>query len=150
MKYLIDRNVIAETEKEETDRNPACIEWLRANRNNLYTSPIVMGEQKKGIQLMAEGRNKKTLQAWFDRFLKDCAYSVVPIDLQVGLKWGEIEANARRAGINKSVEDHLIAATAAVHGMTVVTENTKDFVHTGVRVLNPFTSPPTVVEPQAI
>ena len=147
MKFLVDRNVIAEAEKEERDQNRACISWLKANRAELYTSPIVLGEKEKAIELLPEGRNKKALRIWFDQFLRDCEYSVIPIDLEVGLKWGQIEAAAKRQGINKSVEDHLLAATALVHGMTLVTENTKDFVHTGVRVLNPFTSPPTVIEP---
>ena len=146
MKYLLDRNVIAETEKEERFQNPACISWLRSHRSNLYTSPIVLGEKEKGIELLPEGRNKRALRVWFERFLEDCAYSVIPIDLKVGLKWGQIEAAAKRQGINKSVEDHLIAATALIHGMTVVTENVKDFVHTGVGVLDPFTSPPTIIE----
>ncbi len=147
MKFLVDRNVIAEAEKEQREQNPACIRWLKANSSELYTSPIVLGEKEKGIELMAEGRKEKALRVWFEQFLRDCEYSVIPIDLKVGLKWGQIEAAAKRQGITKSVEDHLLAATALVHGMTVVTENTKDFIHTGAKVLNPFTSPPPLSSP---
>ncbi len=52
MKFLVDRNVIAEAEKEQREQNPACIRWLKANSSELYTSPIVLGEKEKGIELL--------------------------------------------------------------------------------------------------
>ena len=59
-------------------------------------------------------------------------------DMDVALVWGRITGEAERAGVSRPIADSLIAATALVHDMTVVTRNVSDMVYTGVRLFNPF------------
>ena len=63
---------------------------------------------------------------------------MLPVDTAVARKWGEMTAAAQLQGRTLAIVDALLAATALVHELTVVTRNTRDFEGTGVRVLNPW------------
>ena len=136
--FLLDTNVVSELRKAGTGRaNPAVVAWAQdAAAATLFLPVIVVLEIERGV-LMAERRDPAqgaALRAWLeDRVLPAFEGRILPVDTAV----------ARRCAVlhvpdPKSDRDALIAATALVHGMTVVTRNVADFMVTGVPLLDPF------------
>jgi predicted nucleic acid-binding protein len=134
VKFLVDANVLSEATK--LDPNPHVIEWLERNERELAVDPIILGELKFGILLMARGRRRTRLERWFASGVE--RLHCIPWDAVCGLRWAELLAELRRAGRSMPIKDSLIAATASVHGLTVATRNRGDFEQAGVEVVNPF------------
>jgi len=134
--FLIDTNVISEIRKRaQCDRNVAA--WYASiDDDAVYLSVLVMGEIRKGIAL-AERRDRPKaamLEAWLNAVDTAFAERILPIDRAVTDEWGRM--SARRP---VPVIDGLLAATAKVHDMTLVTRNDEDVANLGAKVLNPFT-----------
>ena len=134
MTYLVDAKVLSEATKPAPDAK--AIEWLRRNERELAVDPIILGEIRFGIHLLPAGKRRRRLETWFDAGVARLV--CVPWDAQTGLRWAELLARLRRSGEALPIKDSLIAATALVHGFTVVTRNTRDFKKAGVKVLDPF------------
>lgn len=134
MKYLVDVNVLSEATKPVPD--PKVVAWLRSNESDLMIDPVVLGEIKLGILLLPKGKRRSELQKWFDsRVLElECP----PWDAMTALRWADLLSKLRNRGINLPMKDSMIAATALVHGLTLVTRNIGDFKRSGVPVLDPF------------
>ena len=135
MIYLLDTNVLSETRKRQPAAGVA--DWIAATPpDRLHVSVLTLGEIEQGI-VRIRGRGDRQQAAALERWLRDVETGfedrVLPVTLQVAAAWGR-----RRYTQPLLVIDALIAATARVHGMTVVTRNVKDFEPTGVQVLNPF------------
>jgi predicted nucleic acid-binding protein len=133
--YLLDTNVLSETRK----RQPAegVIEWITATPpERLHVSVLTMGEIEQGIaRIRGRGDRQQAaaLEGWLREVELGFADRILPVTMPVASTWGR-QQYARPL----PVIDALIAATARVNGMTVVTRNVKDFEHSGVEVLNPF------------
>jgi len=134
VKYLVDANVLSEATRARPDAR--VIAWLRRYEREIAVDPIILGEIRFGIHLLPVGVRRRGLEKWFSRGVQ--MIHCVPWDAATGLRWAGLLADLRRGGKAMPVKDSLIAATALVHGLTVVTRNTHDFAHAGVRVLNPF------------
>lgn len=134
MTWLVDANVLAEATRPAPAEH--VVEWLRRNERDLVIDPIVLGEIRFGIHLLPAGKRRRRLEAWFDAGV--ARIECVPWDAQTGLRWAELLARLRRSGAAMPIKDSMIAATALVHGYTVVTRNTRDFKRAGVKVLDPF------------
>ena len=134
MTYLVDANVLSEPTKPVPDGK--VIDWLRHNEREIAVDPIILGEIRFGIHLLAAGKRRQRLEHWF----KDGVSNIVclPWDAAAGLRWAKLLADLRRTGQTIPIKDSLIAATALVHSLTVVTRNESDFKKAGVKVLNPF------------
>jgi predicted nucleic acid-binding protein len=133
--YLLDTNVLAETRKRE----PATgvMSWIAATPpERLHVSVLTVGEIEQGIARI-RGRGDNEQAAGLERWLRDVelgfADRILPITLPVAVAWGR-----QQQAQPVPVVDGLIAATAKVNSLTVVTRNAKDFERTGVQVLNPF------------
>jgi hypothetical protein len=133
--YLLDTNVLSETRK----RQPAAsvVSWIAATSpGRLHVSVLTMGEIEQGIARV-RGRGDAPQASALERWLRDVETGfedrVLPVTLPVAAAWGR-QQHAQPL----PVIDALIAATARVHGMTVVTRNVRDFELAGVPVLNPF------------
>lgn len=141
MTFLLDTNVLSELRKAGDGRADASVTaWLaREDAANFFVSAITLMELEIGV-LQAERRDPAQgarLRNWLDsRVLPEFAERTLPIDAIVGLRCAKLHAPDRR-----SDRDALIAATAIVHGMTVVTRNVADFAATGVALLNPWAAP---------
>jgi len=134
MKYLVDANVLSEPTKAAPD--PRVLEWLRAHEPEIAVDPVIIGELRFGILILAKGKRRTILENWFDGGVG--RLHCLSWDGDTGLRWAELLARLRRAGTAMPIKDSLIAATALVHGLTVVTRNRTDFANAGVRIVDPF------------
>ncbi len=135
MTYLLDTNVLSETRKRQPAAGVAG--WFAATPSDrLYVSVLTLGEIEQGIAKV-RGRGDRHQAAALERWLKDVQAGfedrVLPVTIPVAAAWGRQQYAKPLPMI-----DALIAATARVHGLTMVTRNVKDFELTGVQVLNPF------------
>jgi predicted nucleic acid-binding protein len=134
VKYLVDANILSEPTKPTPD--PRVKEWLRANVPDIAVDPVILGELRFGILILPIGRKRTALERWFDEGVG--RLHCLPWEAETGLKWAELLARLRATGKAMPIKDSLIAATATVHGLSIVTRNRADFVNAGVRVVNPF------------
>jgi toxin FitB len=135
--YLIDTNVLSETRKRQPDGGVT--EWIAATPpGRLHVSVLTLGEIEQGIARI-RGRGDQQQAAALERWLGEIelgfADRILPVTLPIASAWGRQQYTQPLPVI-----DALIAATARVSGMTVVTRNVKGFQQSGVQVLNPFTA----------
>ncbi|MFY9832676.1 MAG: type II toxin-antitoxin system VapC family toxin [Methylocystis sp.] len=134
--FLLDTNVVSELRRvEKADRK--VLAWASsAPLASFFLSVVTVLELEFGA-LSVERRDKAqglVLRSWIDdQILPRFEGRVVPIDTAVALRCAKLHVPDPRAE-----RDALIAATALVHGMTIVTRNVADFEPTGVRILNPW------------
>lgn len=136
MRFLLDTNVLSELRKGDR-ADPGVREWFsRVEGDDLAISVLVLGEIQLGI-LRLRRRDPEAaghLATWLVRLERAYADRTFPVDAPVAETWAEI--NAPRP---LPVVDSLQAATARVHGLTLVTRNVGDLEGVEVRTLNPFT-----------
>lgn len=138
MMFLLDANVVSEIRKIRTGQaNPNVASWAGTVKpSNLYLSVITIHELELGIRRLErhDARQGAVLRSWFENHvLTTFDGRILPVDTAVALRSAQLHVPDPHP-----VEDGLIAATALVHGLTVVTRNIEDFVSTGVAVLNPW------------
>lgn len=134
MTYLVDANVLSEATKPVPDAG--VVEWLRENEREIVVDPIILGEIRFGVLLVPGVRRRRQLQRWFELGVK--RIHCVPWDAESGLCWAKLLADLRAAGQAMPIKDSLIAATALVYGLTVVTRNVRDFKKAGLKIVDPF------------
>jgi len=134
VKFLVDANVLSEATKPAPE--PRVIEWLRVHERDLAVDPIILGELRFGILRLAKGKRRAALERWFAGGVERLA--CLAWDADTGLRWAELLARLRAKGYTMPVKDSLIATTALVHDLTVVTRNGADFRKAGVRLVDPF------------
>lgn len=134
MTYLVDANVLS----EPTKPSPASrvVEWLRRHEREMAVDPIILGELRFGILLLAKGKRRVGLEQWFDAGVR--RLHCLPWEAETGLTWAALLARLRASGKAMPIKDSLIAATALTYDLSVVTRNRSDFVKAGVRVVDPF------------
>lgn len=136
MSYLLDTNVLSELRKSKSNR--AVERWYETvSAEELFVSVLVLGELRRGVERLR--RKDRSAASAIDRWLRsvqrDFADRILPITVEIADEWG-------RLGVPDPIPDidGLLAATARVHGLTLVTRNTSHVERAGVRVLNPFES----------
>jgi toxin FitB len=135
LSYLIDTNVLSELRKRGRC-DPHVAAWYRSARQaELFLSVLVIGELRRGAERVrhSDARQFTALEKWLILAIDRFADRILPIDRMVAEEWG-------RLGINTQVPvvDALLAATAKVRRLTMVTRNVRDFAAAGVQLLNPF------------
>lgn len=134
----MDTNVFSEPAKPRPD--PKVVDWLRRHEGQLYVSTVTIGEIRRGIERLPEGRRKRQLHQWLQS-LCDCLQGrVLSFNTSTAHVWGQLKAKWDKAGLSVPSLDSQIAATAHRHSLTVVTRNVGDFDGTGIKTLNPFSS----------
>ena len=136
--YLLDTNTVSELRKAKTDKIDKNVQaWAnRVSTTTLYISVITVLELELGILLLERRDNQQgaMLRTWLhDHVLPAFSGRILDIDTTVARRCAALHVPDRR-----SDRDALIAATAIVYGMTVVTRNVSDFRPTGVEILNPW------------
>jgi predicted nucleic acid-binding protein len=137
--FLIDTNILSELRKG-TRANPNVRRWFDAlDENAIYLSVLVTGEIRRGIECIRrrDSRAAVALEAWLENVIGAHADRLLPVDAVVADEWGRLDARG-----TLPVVDGLLAATARVHDLTLVTRNVKDVSRTGVGHLDPFTLTP--------
>lgn len=138
MMYVLDTNVVSELRKARHGKaHTNVVAWAESvDAAELFVSAITVMELELGV-LAIERRDAAQgalLRAWLEQqVLTEFAERTLPIDTAVAQRCAQLHVPDRRGE-----RDALIAATALVHGMTVVTRNTADFASTGVAVVNPW------------
>ena len=138
--FLLDTNVVSELRKVQSGRADLRVaQWTKSvDSADLFLSAISIYELEKGI-LRAERKDPPQgaiFRAWLnDQVLPTFDGRILPVDTAVAQRGAELSVPDPRP-----LHDGLIAATALVHGMTVVTRNVADFTPTGVRVLDPWSA----------
>lgn len=133
--FLLDTNVISEVRKGERC-NPRVAAWFTAVRDtDLFISVLVTGEIRRGVERLRrrDARQAEALERWLEELADSYADRVLPIDARVADAWGRLGALRP-----VPVIDGLLAATARVHDMTLVTRDASAVDDLGVNVLNPF------------
>ena len=142
MSYLIDTCCISELVKKKP--NPNVLKWFAdQDELSMFLSVITFGELRKGIEKLSDSKKKQELNQWVKEDLNHRFKNrVLNINMEEVNRWGKILATAEKNGKPLPAIDSLIAATAQVHDLTVVTRNTQDMEGSGVEVINPWTYEP--------
>jgi predicted nucleic acid-binding protein len=135
MSYLLDTNVLSELRRKQPDAGVSV--WIAQRpASTLYLSVLTLGELRKGIEGMSDPDRRLALSDWMQTDLAAFFLGrILSVDASVADRWGQLVAIAGRP---LPAIDSLLAATALVHGLTMVTRNTKDFEGLGVEVVNPW------------
>ncbi len=138
MKYLLDTCVISEIIRPRADEN--VISWMQnQDEKSLYLSVLTFGEIEKGIEKSPDEARKRKLQLWLEEDLKERFEGrIIPINMDVAVKWGAIQGNAELSGKPMPAIDGLIAVSGLVHNCIVVTRNVSDMEQSAVELLNPW------------
>lgn len=132
--FLLDTDVVSLLRRP--DRHPAPARWLQGQRpTDVFISVVTLAEMERGL---AQQRRRnptfaRDLAAWMEQTTVSFADRIIGVDPAAARLWGRMSGDIGHFNV-----DLLIAATALVHGLTVVTRNVRHFEPTGVRVLNPF------------
>ncbi len=135
MTWLIDTNIISEVRKGRRCNPAVTAWWATVEDRDLFLSVLTLGEVRKGVEA-ARGRDPAKaaiLEAWLNEISVAFGPRVLGVDLAVAQYWGRVAAIR-----SVPVIDAFLAATAAVHGLVLVTRNSADVTGLGARVLNPF------------
>ena len=136
--FLIDTNVLSEYNRPGNP-NVGVKRWLETtDRESQYVSVITLAEIQKGIELLAEGKRRSQLRQWLEQDLQAWfSGRILPVDRQVAGRWALLLAAGARTGKSLPAVGSLIAATALVYDLTIVTRNIRDFEGIGAKIFNP-------------
>lgn len=130
--YLLDTNIISGARRG----TPQAVSWLRSvNPLSVHLSVLTLGEIMRGIALKqrTDPKSADHLKEWLRRIRHDHADRILPLTDTIAVEWGRIAAIRPRGDI-----DGLIAATAIVHDLILVTRNVREFEDTGATLVNPW------------
>ena len=137
MKFLLDTNIISEIRKRNR-ADPNVVRWVaRTPVMETGTSVLVLAELRRGIELKRrrDPERAKFIDRWFSQMRAELADRVLPVDEPIAEAWAMMGIPNPLPSI-----DGLLAATAKVHGLTLVTRNVAQIAATGVSLLDPFTA----------
>ena len=138
--FLLDTNVLCEIVRPKP--HSGVVQWVEATDESLlYISVLTLGEIRKGITLLPEGRRRAALESWLDHDLVvRFSWRILPIDLAVADRWGMLAGSKAAKNSPLPVIDGLLAATALHHNLTLVTRDSAHAAVTGVDIFNPWES----------
>jgi predicted nucleic acid-binding protein len=134
--YLLDTNVVSELRRPRP--HGAVVAWIESVADaELHLSAVTLGEIQAGIEITRERDEAKAseIENWLEQVAQ--TFNILDMDAPAFRSWARLMH--RRS--DEIIEDAMIAATAAVHNLTVVTRNIRDFETLGVPTLNPFETP---------
>jgi predicted nucleic acid-binding protein len=137
MSYLLDTNVVSETERKHPNRN--VLKWLGETDPGItYLSGLTIGEIKKGVSKLASGKRKAHIQNWLEDIRKQFGSRILPLTEQTFLIWGKMMGDFEQKGIVRPALDSFLEATALEHDLILVTRNVRNFQDSSVTILNPW------------
>ena len=140
MSFLLDTNVVSEWTKPRPDAGVVAF-LATEDENALFLSVVTVAELRHGVDRMAGGRRRSRLDDWLRNDLPArFAGRLLGIDAATADAWGWLIARREREGRPMGVMDGWVAATAEVHGLTLVTRDVADFAGSLERIANPWTA----------
>ena len=138
MNFLLDTCAISETIKQNPNKHAlARIKGLK--EESCFLSVLTFGEIQAGLVKIPDSKRKTILQHWFEVVLpNDFQGRVLAVTKEVALMWGKIQGEAQAMGKPIPVIDSLLASTALVHQLAVVTRNWRHMKSSGVQILDPW------------
>jgi toxin FitB len=134
--YLLDTNIPSEFSRDRPE--PRVVQWLKS-QPIATLSAVTIGEIRKGLVVMPQGRRRNELEAWFHTDLLNWFHDrILPVTHSIADRWGALDGHRQLMGTPLNTADGLIAATALEHDLTVVTRNVKDFAGLAVVVFDPW------------
>jgi len=139
MNFLLDTNVISEPMKARP--NAGVLAWLaEIDEDSVFLSVVTITELRYGIERLATGRRRDRLDGWLRKDLPSrFGDRILPVDLETADACGRLVARSESLGRPMEPRDAFIAATAEVHGLTLVTRNASDFESTVKNIVTPWT-----------
>lgn len=145
MSYLLDTCIISKLRKIKKHPDPKLAKWIsKHHETSFFISALTVGEIQTGISKLNLKKNEEKqkrliLENWFfEELIPRFNDRILVINPEISLSWGKLFGECQQRGICIPIIDGLIAATAIVHNLTVVTENMNDFLDTGARLFNPW------------
>lgn len=134
MSWLLDTNIVSELRKGERADEQLRTWFAGVNDDEVFTSVLVLGEIRRGIEAIRrrDASSALALEQWLIRLATGFGERILPIDVRVADRWGTLNVPNPIPTV-----DGLLAATALVHDLTLVTRDVKDVATTGVRTLDP-------------
>lgn len=138
MSFLLDTVTLSEARRAKL-ANPSVMAWLDLHPEPLlFISALSLGEIERGCARVEDETQRRFLMDWADTVRERFAGRILPFDAEVAEHWGRMFGELERLGRRPPLIDSLIAATALVHGLTVVTRNVRDFEQCGTPTENPW------------
>lgn len=139
MSVLLDTNILSEPNKAMPDGG--VLSWLaQLVEDETFVSVIFVAELRYGIERLPSGRRREYFASRLQVLLERFASRLLPVNQDVAHAWGEMTAQQQARGLELSVMDGFLAATAKVHGLTLATRNVRDFQMLGIEVFNPWSA----------
>lgn len=137
MSFILDTNALSEPQRPRPD--VAYMAWLDEQVPlHLYTSVLSIGEVRHGAMSLPPGARRAAIEAWLQRALTAFGARILVIDVHVAETWAAVMKAHRQQRLTISAVDELIAATALVHDLTVVTRNVRHFEPSGCKLVCPW------------
>ena len=138
MSFLLDTNIVSEWVKPRPDAG--VVTWLAdVDEDRVFLSVMSIAELRFGIERMPQGLRRNRLALWLrDELPRRFENRILPVTALVADTWGQVLARSQATGQTISIMDGFLAATAEVHGLTMVTRNVSGFSVLGHSVLNPW------------
>src|SRR5260370_34858966 len=139
MSFLLDTNDLSEPMKERP--NSGVLAWLsRVDEDQVFVSVVSISELRFDVERLAIGKRRERLDGWLRKdLILRFEGRILPIDLRIADACGGLMARSESMGRPMEARDAFIAATAEVHGLTLVTRNTSDFEPTLKAIISPWT-----------
>jgi toxin FitB len=138
MNFLLDTNVISEPMKARP--NAGVLAWLaQIDEDSVFLSVVTITELRYGIERLASGRRRDRLDGWLRKdLISRFGERILPVDLEIADAYGRLVARCESLGRPIEPRDAFIAATAEVHGLSLVTRNASDFETTVKSIVTPW------------
>jgi len=138
MSFLLDTDVLSEPMTKRPD--PRVLAWLAlVDEDQVFVSMVTITELRYGVERLAAGKRRERLDRWLRKdLISRFDGRILPVDLRIAAACGGLMARSESMGRPIEARDAFIAATAEVHGLTLVTRNTSDFEPTLKAIMSPW------------
>ena len=140
MSFLLDTNVLSESSKPQPD--DAVRTWLHSvDEDMLFVSAITLAELRFGIERLAPGARRNSLELWLrESLIERLGLRLLVVDSAIAAEWGTLQAQTQARGRRMNTMDCFLAATARVHQLIMVTRDVDHFSSVGCELFNPWTA----------
>jgi predicted nucleic acid-binding protein len=138
--FLLDTNVLSESSKPQPD--DAVRTWLHSvDEDILFVSAITLAELRFGIERLAPGARRNSLELWLsESLIERLGPRLLVVDSAIAAEWGTLQAQTQARGRRMNTMDCFLAATARVHQLIMVTRDVDHFSSVGCELFNPWTA----------